>query len=88
MKSHRAGRVAEAANQSLKLVRGGEWEKAYQNFKVAIDVSRSNLPADEVEKNTQMANRMRQGMDEMDQKTSHHNTYLKRRSRDEGQQWP
>ena len=78
-------RIAEAANQSLKLERAGEREKAYQNLKLAIDTSRANLPADEVDKYTQMAERMRRGMDEMDRKTSHHTTYLKRQSRDEEQ---
>ena len=75
-------RIAEAANQSLKLDQAGEREKAYQNLKVAIIANNAYLPADEIEKYTQMAKRLRRGMDEMDRKATHHTTYLKRQSKD------
>lgn len=76
-------RVAEAANQSLKLEREGSREKAYQGLMQAIEACRSTLKAEEMERYEQMARRMRHGMDETDRKTSHNLSYQNRRGRNE-----
>ncbi len=76
-------RMAEAANQSLKLEREGSREKAYQGLKQAIEACRAYLRTEEAEGYEQMAARMRRGMDETDRKTSQYLSYQTRRGRGE-----
>jgi len=78
-------RVAEAVNQSLKLERSGKRDKAARNLKQVVEAASPYMAPDDVDKYNQMSQRMQQGMEESDRKSSQYGSYLTRRSRDENQ---
>jgi len=78
-------RVADAVNESLKLERAGEREKAAQNLNVAVAASAPFMKPAEAKKYEQMGERMQQGLKEEDRKSTQWTAYLTRRNRDEDQ---
>ena len=77
--------MAEAVNQSLKLERSGKRDKAARNLKQVVEAASPYMAPDDVDKYNQMSQRMQQGMEESDRKSSQYGSYLTRRSRDENQ---
>ena len=74
-------RLADAANEAHKLERAGHNQQASDLLKAAVLACQSILDSAELEKYIQLAERMRRGRDEYNQKLSHSGLYQSRRSR-------
>jgi len=74
--------VAEAANEALKLERQGENEAAARTLTRSLELNRPYLNPKEAEEYQQLTERMRRGMDEMDRKASHSQSYLHKQRRE------
>jgi Ca-activated chloride channel family protein len=71
--------LAEIANEALKLERNGQREEAYGLLMRALTNDKEYVPALDAEKYRRMAERMKYGMDEMDRKQSHFESYNQKR---------
>lgn len=75
--------LAQTANQSLKMERAGEREKAYEALHLALERSIPYMKADEIHYYRDLAQRLRYGMKEFDRKSTQFVMYQARRSRPE-----
>ena len=75
-------RLAESANEALKLERKGQPEEAARMLKKAIEINRAHLPEAMIETYENLARRMLRGMEERDRKSSHNLNYKTYRRRE------
>ena len=73
--------LAEIANDSLKLERHGENDKASRQLIHTTEEYRNFISREEAQKFQEMADRMKRGMEEHDRKQSHFNTYNQKRGK-------
>jgi Ca-activated chloride channel family protein len=71
--------VAEIANESLKMERRGDNQRASELLKRVLAEFQPYLAQSDYETYIHTADRMLQGMDEMDRKASHYNSYNQKR---------
>lgn len=73
--------LADITTEALKMERTGSGEQASLMIRNALNELAQFIHPDELARYSNMADRMRHGMDEMDRKTSHYNAYNEKRQR-------
>ncbi|MEI6290186.1 MAG: VWA domain-containing protein [Chloroflexota bacterium] len=73
--------LADMVTEILKMERGGFGEQASLQLRNALNELSQFIHPAEFARYSNMADRMRRGMDEMDRKTSHYNAYNEKRQR-------
>ena len=81
MKRYAAVRVADTANEALKLERAGKRQQASAMLSQEVMLNVSVMEKGEIDRYNQLAERMKRGMEEHDRKISHINNYNIKRTR-------